>query len=579
MSGFFPTDANDQDEIGPNTNGSFFKYIEAENKWIIVLNASAEPEFSLNNWKVFYSNGSADIIELALGDDGDVLTSTGTGTAPVFAPGAGGEETLAETLAFGNETDGDNIIIDEGGDLIVYSDDKITEVARIDGATGNITTIGTVDGVSISAHDGGIIEDYHDLSTLLFSDIANMAKYTGAEAHAFVEANALTMENNIAMGSHKITGLTNGSAASDAMAFGQKYTLEQHNNTYHSTNYHSETDGTGVATVHSDITSIGSGAIITTGERNALHAAVTEVYNLRALDDRDYKPNTSATWRFIKGYFTTLGGMTGSADTNYQDLLILNTYSDGSGGDMNALTFDKSEKLIRHWLATQTDGTWGTPKTLAYVEDTYTQTQVNTIIDRFDEQSSTFPVSPAEGDFHYDEDDDSLFRYNAEALAWIEVGAAGGSGGDFINIGSYKGQLQGHLVPLVGCVWGSNGIQMSDVNDSVVCTFDISANMDAGEDIVLVFVYANTWDSSSYIKLYVGFQRTNGTEAHAWNYINGTNYEMTTSATDYAYKALGWTIPNANFEAGDTMTVYFYNQNGVNFRAHSMYLRYVEAPE
>ena len=73
----------------------------------------------------------------------------------------GGGEDLAATLAIGNETDGTDLIVDQGSDLIVYSDDKITEVARIDGATGNITTSGTVDGVDIAAHDGGDVEVYH----------------------------------------------------------------------------------------------------------------------------------------------------------------------------------------------------------------------------------------------------------------------------------------------------------------------------------------------------------------------------------------------------------------------------------
>ncbi len=39
-----------------------------------------------------------------------------------------------------------------GADLIVYSDAGSSEVARIDGATGNITTSGTVDGIDILAH-------------------------------------------------------------------------------------------------------------------------------------------------------------------------------------------------------------------------------------------------------------------------------------------------------------------------------------------------------------------------------------------------------------------------------------------
>lgn len=49
--------------------------------------------------------------------------------------------------------------------------------------------------------------------------------------------------------------------------------------------------------------------------------------------------------------------------------MVLNSYVDGSGEDMNALAFDKSEMKIRHYFADQAATSWGTPKTLAYVED------------------------------------------------------------------------------------------------------------------------------------------------------------------------------------------------------------------
>ena len=44
--------------------------------------------------------------------------------------------------------------------------------------------------------------------------------------------------------------------------------------------------------------------------------------------------------------------------SDYQDLLVLSTYSDGTGGDV-ALAFDKSTQN-RHYLADQSDTTWGT---------------------------------------------------------------------------------------------------------------------------------------------------------------------------------------------------------------------------
>ena len=44
------------------------------------------------NWRIFYSDGSGDVTELALGTDGQVLTSTGAATAPAFENATGSVE-------------------------------------------------------------------------------------------------------------------------------------------------------------------------------------------------------------------------------------------------------------------------------------------------------------------------------------------------------------------------------------------------------------------------------------------------------------------------------------------------------
>ena len=92
---------------------------------------------------------------------------------------------------------------------------------------------------------------------------------------------------------------------------------------------------------------------------------------LPATDDRDVKPNaiTTSGVKQVRAYFTSLGGLTGTADSDYQDLLVLSTYSDGTGGDVNALAFDKSTQNIYHYLADQSATTWGTPKRIAYIEN------------------------------------------------------------------------------------------------------------------------------------------------------------------------------------------------------------------
>lgn len=85
---------------------------------------------------------------------------------------------------------------------------------------------------------------------------------------------------------------------------------------------------------------------------------------LTRIDDRDMKPNVT-TNGVLNAVFTTLGGMTGAEDNDYQDMLMINTDSAGVAS-LNALVLDKSEMKIRHYQAAKSATTWGTPKILAY---------------------------------------------------------------------------------------------------------------------------------------------------------------------------------------------------------------------
>ena len=89
---------------------------------------------------------------------------------------------------------------------------------------------------------------------------------------------------------------------------------------------------------------------------------------LSSIDDRDVKPN-NLSYNRVQTYFTSLEGLTGASGSDYQDLLVLNTYSDASGGLVNALAFDKSQMKIRYYQASQSATSWGMSKTLAYTED------------------------------------------------------------------------------------------------------------------------------------------------------------------------------------------------------------------
>ncbi len=57
-----------------------------------------------NNWKLFYSNGSGDVTELALGAATTVLTSNGVSSAPTFETPSGGTVTFSKSFMITNPT-------------------------------------------------------------------------------------------------------------------------------------------------------------------------------------------------------------------------------------------------------------------------------------------------------------------------------------------------------------------------------------------------------------------------------------------------------------------------------------------
>ena len=59
----------------------------------------------LGEWKVFHTNGDGDLVELALGESGQVLTSNGETAAPTFEDAAGGGEWGSITGTLSSQTD------------------------------------------------------------------------------------------------------------------------------------------------------------------------------------------------------------------------------------------------------------------------------------------------------------------------------------------------------------------------------------------------------------------------------------------------------------------------------------------
>jgi hypothetical protein len=112
----------------------------------------------------------------------------------------------------------------------------------------------------------------------------------------------------------------------------------------------------------------------TAGNQNTSGTA-SHATNLNATDDRDIAPEDLGYGDDLRIYFADKGGLeTGTIGSNYQDVLVLNSYNDATGGDANALAFDKSEKKIYHYQADQAATNWGTPKQIAYTDSNITGT-------------------------------------------------------------------------------------------------------------------------------------------------------------------------------------------------------------
>jgi len=123
-----------------------------------------------------------------------------------------------------------------------------------------------------------------------------------------------------------------------------------------------------VVTLSGDVS--GSATMTNLGSINIFTSVGHDSHNhtfLTAVDDRDVKPNTSGVGTGVKGmklFFSSLQGMTSTSNSDYQDLLVLDTWSDLSGGKANAITFDKSSIEMRLWQANHDATSWGTPQTV-----------------------------------------------------------------------------------------------------------------------------------------------------------------------------------------------------------------------
>lgn len=63
--GFFPLDPGDGDEIGPNANGTYFKYVDVDNKWIIIVNPDvviSDLAYNATDWNTNPDGASKNVL-------------------------------------------------------------------------------------------------------------------------------------------------------------------------------------------------------------------------------------------------------------------------------------------------------------------------------------------------------------------------------------------------------------------------------------------------------------------------------------------------------------------------------------
>ena len=228
--GFFPTDANDEDEVGPNANGSYFKYVAADDKWILIPNADVYSEAEVDAIV-------ADYLPLAGGELSGNITMAGAQT--VDGKDVSGLCTTAEAHAYVEATAltlEQDLSFDSGKDIIVV--DNVVDVFQIREGANAYICVSTDDGAeevhigcagtaiakfrhveadfqllsgkSLVFADGGsvdIIRDEDDMATDDANALAtqqSIKKYVDDNAgdtkevsHAYVEANALTLTADV----------------------------------------------------------------------------------------------------------------------------------------------------------------------------------------------------------------------------------------------------------------------------------------------------------------------------------------------------------------------------------------------
>ncbi len=305
-------------------------------------------------------------------------TFTGTVTTPNLTIGSGNKIKFANNDYIRYDDTANRFHFDADGGSSNASVQAVTFAGALSGNATTATTLATartINGVSFNGSANITVADSTKLP--LAGGTITSGTSTGLTINHNSFANGLVIERNdsanaaaikfkntsgesgilYASHSNKSPYWRNGGTASDYRIFHD--------------NYHPNADTLTTARTISlggDVT----GSVSFNGSSNV---TITTTVNddshfhhrLDSTDDRDMKPNTSGiatSVQALKPFFSSYGGMTGTANTTYVDVLAFDTYGDSSGGGPSAITFKKGNSAgnpeMHIWKAGWNATTWST---------------------------------------------------------------------------------------------------------------------------------------------------------------------------------------------------------------------------
>lgn len=195
-------------------------------------------------WRVFYTDGSGDVVELALGASGTFLKSNGATSAPSFATpsGGGGASVTTSDTAPSTPADGDLWWNSTDGNLYVYYDDGTSSqwvssnVPGLPTAAELLALLVTVDG-SGSGLDADLLDGStgtfylaraNHTGTQLSSTISDFNEAAQDAIGAMIDASLVYVDATPLLQRAALTGHVTAAAGSNALVLGA-FTLAELN--------------------------------------------------------------------------------------------------------------------------------------------------------------------------------------------------------------------------------------------------------------------------------------------------------------------------------------------------------------